>query len=426
MNWLDIDKAHVWHPYNALPSKTKILPVKSTNKTSIFLEDGKELIDAMSSWWSAIHGYNHPKLNEALKKQVDIMPHIMFGGLAHEQSSILSKKLIDLTGLNSVFLCDSGSVSVEVALKTAILYQKAKGLKKYKFLALENAYHGDTLGAMSVCDPNNSMHSIYGTYLSEHIFTKAPELGFQSDCSDSIIELEKILKKHNEEIAAFILEPIVQGAGGMRIYNPNYLKKARELCSKYDILLIADEIATGFGHTGRMFACEWAEIKPDIMTVGKGLTGGYMTMAAMITSKNVSDLISNSDIGVLMHGPTFMANPLACSVANASIDLLRDTSWQENVKNIETIFTQELEFAKELNLVKSVRNIGAIGVIELKDDCYAQEIQDYCVKNAVWIRPFGKLIYSIVAYTIKEEDLRKIVKTMIDAIKSIKIENEKK
>ena len=426
MNWLDIDKAHVWHPYNALPSKTKILPVKSTNKTSIFLEDGKELIDGMSSWWSAIHGYNHPKLNEALKKQVDIMPHIMFGGLAHEQSSILSKKLIDLTGLNSVFLCDSGSVSVEVALKTAILYQKAKGLKKYKFLALENAYHGDTLGAMSVCDPNNSMHSIYGTYLSEHIFTKAPELGFQSDCSDSIIELEKILKKHNEEIAAFILEPIVQGAGGMRIYNPNYLKKARELWSKYDILLIADEIATGFGHTGRMFACEWAEIKPDIMTVGKGLTGGYMTMAAMITSKNVSDLISNSDIGVLMHGPTFMANPLACSVANASIDLLRDTSWQENVKNIETIFTQELEFAKELNLVKSVRNIGAIGVIELKDDCYAQEIQDYCVKNAVWIRPFGKLIYSIVAYTIKEEDLRKIVKTMIDAIKSIKIENEKK
>ena len=426
MNWLDIDKAHVWHPYNALPSKTKILPVKSTNKTSIFLEDGKELIDGMSSWWSAIHGYNHPKLNEALKKQVDIMPHIMFGGLAHEQSSILSKKLIDLTGLNSVFLCDSGSVSVEVALKTAILYQKAKGLKKYKFLALENAYHGDTLGAMSVCDPNNSMHSIYGTYLSEHIFTKAPELGFQSDCSDSIIELEKILKKHNEEIAAFILEPIVQGAGGMRIYNPNYLKKARELCSKYDILLIADEIATGFGHTGRMFACEWAEIKPDIMTVGKGLTGGYMTMAAMITSKNVSDLISNSEIGVLMHGPTFMANPLSCSVANASIDLLRDTSWQENVKNIETIFTQELEFAKELNLVKSVRNIGAIGVIELKDDCYAQEIQDYCVKNAVWIRPFGKLIYSIVAYTIKEEDLRKIVKTMIDAIKSIKIENKKK
>ncbi len=424
MNWLEIDKNHVWHPYNSLPSKTKLLPVKSTNNTSIFLDTGEELIDGMSSWWSAIHGYNNPKLSEALKKQVDIMPHIMFGGLAHEQASLLAKKLSDLTGLHSVFLCDSGSVSVEVALKTAILYQKAKGLKKYKFLALKNAYHGDTLGAMSVCDPDNSMHSIYGTYLSEHIFTKAPEMGFDSDCSNSIIELEKNFEENHEQIAGFILEPIVQGAGGMRIYNPEYLKKARELCFKYDILLIADEIATGFGHTGKMFAVEHANIKPDIMTVGKGLTGGYMTMAAMITSKDVSDVISNSQIGVLMHGPTFMGNPLSCSVANASIDLLLETSWQKNVKNIETIFSEELEFAKELELVSSARNIGAIGVIELKDDCYAQEIQDYCVKNGVWIRPFGKLIYSIVAYTINEDDLRKIVRTMINAIKSIKKDNK--
>ncbi|MDD2895850.1 MAG: adenosylmethionine--8-amino-7-oxononanoate transaminase [Aliarcobacter sp.] len=424
MNWLEIDKNHVWHPYNSLPSKTKLLPVKSTNNTSIFLETGEELIDGMSSWWSAIHGYNNPKLSEALKKQVDIMPHIMFGGLAHEQASLLAKKLSDLSGLHSVFLCDSGSVSVEVALKTAILYQKAKGLKKYKFLALKNAYHGDTLGAMSVCDPDNSMHSIYGTYLSDHIFTKAPEMGFDSDCSNSIIELEKNFEEHNEQIAGFILEPIVQGAGGMRIYNPEYLKKARELCFKYDILLIADEIATGFGHTGKMFAVEHANIKPDIMTVGKGLTGGYMTMAAMITSKNVSNVISNSEIGVLMHGPTFMGNPLSCSVANASIDLLLESSWEKNVKNIEAIFSQELEFAKELELVSSARNIGAIGVIELKDDCYAQEIQDYCVKNGVWIRPFGKLIYSIVAYTINEDDLRKIVRTMINAIKSIKKDNK--
>lgn len=420
MNWLEIDKYHVWHPYNALPSKTKILPVKSTNKTSIFLETGEELIDAMSSWWSAIHGYNHPKLNEALKKQVEIMPHIMFGGLAHEQASLLSKKLVELTGLNSVFLCDSGSVSVEVALKTAILYQKAKGLKKYKFLALQNAYHGDTLGAMSVCDPQNSMHSIYGSYLSEHLFTKAPALGFDSDCSKQIEELENILEKHHKEIAGFILEPIVQGAGGMRIYNPSYLKKAREFCTKYDILLIADEIATGFGHTGKMFACEWADIKPDIITVGKGLTGGYMTMAAMITSKNVSDTISNSEIGVLMHGPTFMANPLACSVANASIDLLLESNWKNNVKKIEEIFSKELESARNIDLVKDVRNIGAIGIIELKDDCYAQQVQDYCVKNGVWIRPFGKLVYSIVAYTIEEKDLTKIIRTMIDAIKSIK------
>ena len=426
MNWLDIDKTHVWHPYNALPSKTKILPVKSTNKTSIFLETGEELIDGMSSWWSAIHGYNNPNLNEALKKQIDIMPHIMFGGLAHEQASTLSKKLVDLTGLHSVFLCDSGSVSVEVALKTAILYQKAKGLKKFKFLALENAYHGDTLGAMSVCDPNNSMHSIYGTYLSEHIFTKSPAIGYDSDCSQAVEHLENILEKHNHEIAGFILEPIVQGAGGMRIYNPLYLKKARELCNKYDILLIADEIATGFGHTGLMFAVEHANIKPDIMTLGKGLTGGYMTMAAMVTSKNVSDTISNSEIGVLMHGPTFMGNPLACSVANASIDLLLNNSWKDSVKNIENIFSQELKEVDKLELVKSVRNIGAIGVIELYDDCYAQEIQDYCVKNGVWIRPFGKLIYSIVAYTIEENDLRKIVRTMFDAIKSIKNKNEKR
>ncbi len=419
MTWLEIDKEYVWHPYNSLPSKTKILGVKSTNKTSIYLETGEELIDGMSSWWSAIHGYNHPKLNEALKKQVDIMPHIMFGGLAHEQASILSKKLVDLTGLHSVFLCDSGSVSVEVALKTAILYQKAKGLKKFKFLALENAYHGDTLGAMSVCDPKNSMHSIYGSYLSENIFVKTPKLGFSTDCSEEIKALEEAFEKHHEEIAAFIVEPIVQGAGGMRIYNPLYLQRAKDLCTKYDVLLIADEIATGFGHTGFMFAVEHANIKPDIMTVGKGLTGGYMTMAAMITSKKVSEVISNSEIGVLMHGPTFMANPLACSVANASIDLLLESNWQDNVKNIENIFIQELQNAKDLKFVKDVRNIGVIGVIELIDDCYAQKVQDYCVRNGVWLRPFGKLVYSIVAYTINENDLRKIVRTMVDAIKSL-------
>ncbi|UTJ05857.1 adenosylmethionine--8-amino-7-oxononanoate transaminase [Arcobacter roscoffensis] len=420
MNWLDIDKEHVWHPYNSLPSRTKILPVERTDKTSIFLSSGEELIDAMSSWWSAIHGYNHPKLNEALKKQVEIMPHIMFGGLAHENAAILSKKLVDITGLNSVFLCDSGSVSVEVALKTAIQYQEAKGLKKYKFLALENAYHGDTLAAMSVCDPNNSMHSIYGSYLPKHIFTKTPDIGFDKNCDEAIEALENIFEQNHKELAGFILEPIVQGAGGMRIYNPLYLKKARQLCDKYDVLLIADEIATGFGHTGKMFACEWADIKPDIMTVGKGLTGGYMTMAAMITSKKVSSTISNSKLGILMHGPTFMGNPLACSVAIESINLLEQTNWQEKVFKIEEIFADELTKAKDIALVKSIRNIGAIGVIELKDDSHAQYIQDYCVSKGIWIRPFGKLIYSIVAYTISEEDLRKIVKTMIEAIKSIK------
>lgn len=420
MNWLEIDKKHVWHPYNSLPSKTDILAVKRTNKTTIFLENNQELIDGMSSWWSAIHGYNNEKLSNALKNQIDVMPHIMFGGLSHEQAAILSKKLVDLTGLNSVFLCDSGSVSVEVALKTAILYQKAKGKEKYKFLALNNAYHGDTLGAMSVCDQENSMHSIYGSYLPQHIFVKEPEMGFDSDCSNSLKDLEEKIEKHHAKIAGFILEPVVQGAGGMRIYNPEYLKKAKELCNKYDILLIADEIATGFFHTGKMFACDWANIKPDIMTLGKGLTGGYMTMAAMLTNKNVSDTISNSQIGVLMHGPTFMGNPLACSVANASIDLLLEQNYEQKVKKIEEIFTLELKVAKDLALVKDVRNIGSIGIIELKSDKYAQEVQDYCVKNGVWIRPFGKLIYSIVAYVIEEDDLKKVIRTMIEAIKSIK------
>lgn len=420
MSWLEIDKEHVWHPYNSLPSKSKLLPVERTDKTSIFLETGEELVDGMSSWWSAIHGYNNPLLNEAIKKQVEIMPHIMFGGLAHEKAAILSKKLVDLTGLNSVFLCDSGSVSVEVALKTAIQYQEAKGKKKYRFIASKHAYHGDTLAAMSVCDPQNSMHSIYGSYLPKHIFTKAPELGFDSDCSESIKALEETFEKYHEDVAGFIIEPVVQGAGGMRIYNPLFLKKAKELCEKYDIVFIADEIATGFGHTGKMFACQWADIKPDIMTVGKGITGGYMTMAAMITSKNISDTISQSDLGILMHGPTFMANPLACSVAIKSIELLEDNSWQKKVKKIEEIFTEELQEAKDLNIVKNIRNIGAIGVIELVDDCYAQQIQDYCVKNGVWIRPFGKLIYSIVAYCIDENDLRKIVRVMIEAIRNIK------
>ena len=374
----------------------------------------------MSSWWSAIHGYNNPRLNAAVKKQVDIMPHIMFGGLAHEKASELTKLLIDLTGLNSVFLCDSGSVSVEVALKTAIQYQEAKGLKKYKFLALENAYHGDTLAAMSVCDPNNSMHSIYGSYLPKHIFTPTPQIGLDAPCEEEIEKLEENFKEHHEELAGFILEPIVQGAGGMRIYNPKFLQKARELCDKYDILLIADEIATGFGHTGKMFACEWADIKPDIMTVGKGLTGGYMTMAAMITKEKVSKTISESDLGLLMHGPTFMGNPLACSVAIESINLLLESSWQERVQNIENIFTKKLKKARDLPMVKSTRNIGAIGVIELKDASYAQQIQDYCVENGVWIRPFGKLIYSIVAYTMEEEDLKKVINTMIEAIENIK------
>ncbi|WP_418180944.1 adenosylmethionine--8-amino-7-oxononanoate transaminase [Aliarcobacter lanthieri] len=425
MNYLEIDKNHTWHPYNSLPSKSPILAVKKTKKCKIYLEDGTKLVDGMSSWWSAIHGYNNKKLNKALEKQSKIMPHIMFGGLTHKPAALLTKKLIDLTGLNSVFLCDSGSVGVEVALKTSILYQKAKGKDKFKFLALKNAYHGDTLGAMSVCDKDNSMHSLYGDYLSENIFVETPNLGFKSDFNESLKDLEKKLELNHEKIAGFILEPVVQGAGGMRIYNPKYLEKVRELCTKYDILMILDEIATGFGHTGKMFAFQHTNIKPDIIIVGKGLTGGYITMAAMITTKNISDTISNSDIGVLMHGPTFMANPLACSVANTSIDLLLNSSWEKRVLKIEKVFKNELEKINYSKIVRDVRNIGAIGVIELKDDIYSSQLQDFCVKNGVWLRPFGKLFYSIVAYTISKKDLLKITNTMIEAINYIESNYEK-
>jgi len=406
MNYLELDQKHTWHPYNSLPSKTTILPVKRTFDQTIVLKDNRELTDAMSSWWSAIHGYNNPVLVEALTNQANIMPHVMFGGLTHEPATTLCKKLADLSGLPSVFLADSGSVSVEVALKTAILYQKARGKNVTKFLALNNSYHGDTLGCMGICDPLNSMHSLYGDYLNQNIFC-------------DVKNLSKYIEKYKNELAGVILEPIIQGAGGMKIHNPQYLKTARELCTKYDIPLIVDEIATGFGHTGEMWGCDHAKIRPDIMTVGKGLTGGMLSMAAMMTSKNISDTISNSEIGVIMHGPTFMGNPLACSVANASLDLLVSSNWQKKVQNIESIFTTELKELKNHKLVADVRNIGAIGVVELTSDGYAQQIQNICVENGVWIRPFGKLVYSIVAYTITKEELLKITRAIKIAINQI-------
>ncbi|OCL83604.1 Adenosylmethionine-8-amino-7-oxononanoate aminotransferase [Arcobacter porcinus] len=418
-NILEIDKKHIWHPYNSLPTKTPILAVKKTKNCKIYLEDGRVLIDSMSSWWSAILGYNNKEIYKSIKKQAKIMPHIMFGGLTHKPAVKLAKNLVKMTGYPSLFLCDSGSVSVEVALKTAILYQKAKGKDKTKFIALKNSYHGDTLGAMSVCDPENSMHSLYGDYLSQNIFVEAPNLGFEADYSLAIKDLEDKLEKYHEQVAAFIVEPVVQGAGGMRIYNPKYLNEAKKLCEKYGILLIFDEVATGFGHTGKLFAFMHTDIKPDILTIGKALTGGTLTMAAMLTTKEISDTISNSSIGVLMHGPTFMANPLACSVANAAIKVFAKINWEKRVKKIEKIFNEELAVLKDNNFVKDVRIIGSIGVVELKDDIYASKLQEFCVQNGVWIRPFGKLFYSIVSYTIKEKELKKICKTMVKAIYSL-------
>ena len=406
MNYLDIDTQFVWHPYNSMPTKNKILPVKKTYDQTIVLEDGTKLIDGMSSWWSAIHGYNHPDLVEALSTQANIMPHVMFGGLTHEPASLLCEKLAKLTKLPSVFLADSGSVSVEVALKTAILYQKAKNKNVNKFIALDNAYHGDTLGCMGVCDPKNSMHSLYGEYLPENIFT-------------SIENLAKTIEKYKDQVAGIILEPIVQGAGGMKIHDPSYLKIARELCTKYDLVLIVDEIATGFGHTGLMWGCDHANITPDIMTIGKSLTGGMMTLAAMCTTKNISDTISNSNIGVLMHGPTFMGNALACAVANRSIEILLDSNWEDKVKNIHHIFKSELSSLINHPKVKDVRFIGVIAVVELYEDKYAITLQNTCVKNNVWLRPFGQLLYSIVSYNITNDELLKITTAIKRAINKI-------
>ncbi|VAY86244.1 Adenosylmethionine-8-amino-7-oxononanoate aminotransferase [hydrothermal vent metagenome] len=409
MNYLDLDTNHTWHPYSSLPSKNKILQVKSTHEQTIVLEDGTKLIDAMSSWWSAIHGYNHRVLLKALEDQASIMPHVMFGGLTHEPAVILCEKLAKLTKLSSVFLADSGSVAVEVALKTAILYQKAKKKNVFKFIALNDAYHGDTLGCMGVCDPKNSMHSLYGEYLPKNIFT-------------SIEYLEETIHKYHKQIAGVIVEPIVQGAGGMKIHTPEYLKIARKLCTKYDLVLIADEIATGFGHTGLMWGCDHANITPDIMTVGKSLTGGVMTLSAMCTTKKISDMISNSNIGTLMHGPTFMGNALACAVANASIDLLLSSSWKSKVLHIETLFKKELISLKDFSIVEDVRCIGVIGVVELKDDLYASILQNSCVEFGVWIRPFGRLLYSIVSYNISNKELYKIINAMKKSISKISTE----
>jgi adenosylmethionine-8-amino-7-oxononanoate aminotransferase len=406
MNYLKYDKKHTWHPYDSLPSQNKILAVKKTYKQTIVLEDGRKLTDAMSSWWSAIFGYNHPFLIKALNKQADIMPHIMFGGLTHRQASLLCKNISKLTKLPSVFLADSGSVAVEVALKTAILYQKAKGKKTNKFIALNNAYHGDTLGCMGVCDRVNSMHSLYDDYLPNNIFT-------------SVKNLEKTIKKHKDKIAGVVLEPIVQGAGGMKIHKPKYLKIARKLCTKYDLVLIIDEIATGFGHTGKMWGSNWANITADIMTIGKSLTGGLMSLGAVATTKKISDTISNSDIKVLMHGPTFMGNALSCAVANANIELFLKFPWEKKVKNIEKIFKKNLYPLKDYNIVKDVRVIGAIGVIELKSDKFSKILQDFCVQNGVWIRPFNNLFYSIISYTITNNELKKITKTMCKAVEYI-------
>ncbi|EGQ8510969.1 adenosylmethionine--8-amino-7-oxononanoate transaminase [Vibrio parahaemolyticus] len=414
---LAFDRHHIWHPYTSTLTPLTCYPVASANGVHIKLEDGTELVDGMSSWWSTIHGYNHPHLNQAAHQQIDQVSHVMFGGITHQPAISLCKKLLSLApnNLEHVFLADSGSVAVEVSLKMALQYWHAKGERRPKFLTLRHGYHGDTFAAMSVTDPDNSMHSLYKGFLPEHIFARSPTCGYWDEWKpEDLADFEDKIDSHHQDLAAVILEPIVQGAGGMRIYHPEFLKGVRRLCDKYDLLLIADEIATGFGRTGKLFACEHADIQPDILCVGKALTGGYMTLSATLASKHVADTVCGGDAGCFMHGPTFMGNPLACAVATASLELIEQGDWQQQTQQIEMLFSELLPKLEEYDLVKNTRWLGAIGVVETHRPVNMETIQALFVEHGVWIRPFGKLIYMMPPFISKPEDIEKLINA-IDA-----------
>jgi len=417
----EFDKEHILHPYAPSTPLADMELVTSASGVYLELDSGKKIIDGMSSWWSVIHGYNVPELNEAASNQLSKMSHVMFGGLTHEPAIKLAQTLLSITdeSLEHIFFSDSGSVSVEVALKMAFQYWTSQGNKdKTKILSFSKGYHGDTFGAMSVCDPVTGMHSAFEGILHKNIFANAPECSFEQKWDEAYVrDFKNKLNEHHKELAAVILEPVVQGAGGMRIYSPAFVKRVKELCEEFDVLLILDEVATGFGRTGKLFAYEHASIAPDILCIGKALTGGYMSLAATLCSKKVIRGVETNG-NVLMHGPTFMANPLACAVANASVELLLASPWQERVHNIQTQLQNELGKCEELAIVKEVRTLGAIGVVELHKNVDLAFMTPAFIAEGVWVRPFLNLVYIMPPFVITQEELTHLTSAIYNVVKA--------